>query len=202
VELVVAMVIIGVLASLGAPAYSSWISNMKVRNLSESVQSALNFARAEAVRRNMQVTFRLMDSIDNACGVKAVFNAGEGVNWVVSLDNAIGGCGAALLDDRFPVTDAANNPPPRILLKRAANEGVGGLGVSAGASSFIFDGMGRLVTAPAQIDISDPNQGLCKSATVIDASRKVRCLRVVVTAAGQVRMCDPAYAAGDTQGCS
>lgn len=198
------MVIIGVLASLGAPAYSNWISNMKVRNLSESIQSALNFARAEAVRRNMQVTFRFMDSTDNTCAVKATFNSSEGVNWVVSLDDAIGGCGAALLDDRFPVSDATNNPPPRILVKRAANDGVGGLGVAAGTSSFIFDGMGRLVTAPAQIDVSDPNQGLCKlpPPNAPDVNRKVRCLRVVVTAAGQVRMCDPAYAAGDTQGCS
>jgi type IV fimbrial biogenesis protein FimT len=93
--------------------------------------------------------------------------------------------------------DATNNPDPRIIQMRSAQDGSTGITIAAGASLFQFNGLGRLVDAPAVIDVSRAASGDC-----VAAGGKVRCLRVVVTSGGQVRMCDPAYAAGDTQACS
>lgn len=59
VELLVAVVVLGVLASLGAPSFRDFIQRGQVRTASESVQNALQIARAEAVRRNARVRFVL-----------------------------------------------------------------------------------------------------------------------------------------------
>ena len=48
----------------------------------------------------------------------------------------------------------------------------------------------------ATFRITNPNGGAC----VADGG-PMRCLWVAVTAAGQVRMCDPAVAAGDPRAC-
>lgn len=193
VELLVAVAIFGILALVGGPAFGTWIGNMKIRSTAESMQAGLNLARAEAVRRNMQVRFQLVTSTGNDCA-----NSSTDANWVVSLEPAAGACGGAFLNDAFPVDDTTNNPDPKIIQMKAAREGAGGVTVAAGASTFLFNGLGRLVSAPAVVDVSFPTKGACKTAS----SGVMRCLRVVVTSGGQVRMCDPVYAAGDPQACS
>lgn len=192
IELVVAIAIIGVLASVGAPAFSGWISNMKIRGTAESIQAGLNLARGEAVRRNTVIRFQLMNSTAAGCALSLV-----DANWVVSAGDAAGNCDGAFLNDAFPLLDATNNPDPRIIQMRSAQDGSTGITIAAGTSLFQFNGLGRLVDAPAVIDVSRAASGDC-----VAAGGKVRCLRVVVTSGGQVRMCDPAYAAGDTQACS
>jgi type IV fimbrial biogenesis protein FimT len=59
VELMVALAVIGVTATLAAPDLSRLMANYRVRGEAESVLNGLNFARAEAVRRNSAVTFAL-----------------------------------------------------------------------------------------------------------------------------------------------
>lgn len=192
VELLVAVAIFGILALVGGPAFGTWIGNMKIRSTAESMQAGLNLARAEAVRRNMQVRFQFVTTTtSNACA-----NSTTDANWVVSLDPVAGECLGAFLNDAFPLDDTTNNPEPRIIQMKSAQEGAGGVTVAAGASNFVFNGLGRLVSAPAVVDVSFPAKGACKAAT-----GTMRCLRVVVTSGGQVRMCDPAYPAGDPQAC-
>lgn len=67
-----------------------------------------------------------------------------------------------------------------------------------GTTKLTFNGLGRM-TAPAadvSIEITNPTGGAC----VTDGGR-VRCLRLVITTIGQVRMCDPARSSSDPQGC-
>ena len=58
-----------------------------------------------------------------------------------------------------------------------------------------FNGLGRTVqppTAPAaltQINITNPNNGACKTSA---GNEPMRCLRITVNTGGTVRMCDPA----------
>jgi type IV fimbrial biogenesis protein FimT len=59
IELIVAVVIVGILASLGLPSFAEFIKRGQVRTAAESVQNALQLARGEAVRRNERVTFTL-----------------------------------------------------------------------------------------------------------------------------------------------
>jgi type IV fimbrial biogenesis protein FimT len=65
----------------------------------------------------------------------------------------------------------------------------------------MFNGLGRVTPVPAgniTIDVTNPTGGTCAT---IATPAPMRCLRVVVTAGGQVRLCDPAFASTDPQGC-
>lgn len=200
IELIIGLVIVGMLFLLGAPSIASWIQNSKIRTAAEGMQSGLQLARAEAVRRNTLVRFDLVTDLTNAC----VF-AHVSANWVVSLDNPAGPAG---------LCDAAPNDTvaPFILQTHSSASGGGTtLTVNANTSpsgtppngtnlagAIIFNGLGRLaarsnITAGDQIniDISNPVVDHCLSDVPAGSAR---CLRVVVTTAGQIRMCDPAFA--------
>lgn len=199
VELMVAMVIMGVLLAVGASGFTTWIGNMRVRSAAEAIQSGLQLARTEAVRRNDLIRFQLTSSTANDCALSTTSG-----NWVVSYDNPAGACGAGFINEAFPVTDATNNPAPRIIQMRSAAEGSGNVVLTAGQSTFTFNGLGRhsfpvgIVPVDVNINVSNPNAGTCAA-----DGGKVRCLRIQVTPGGQIRMCDPKFAASDKdpQGC-
>ena len=88
---------------------------------------------------------------------------------------------------------------PAAIQSRASAEGSLNAVVAAGQTVIAFNGTGRVTpvpTADINIDISNPAGGVCAAAT-----GPVRCLRVVVSRAGQVRLCDPARASTDPRGC-
>lgn len=57
VELMIGLAVFGILVMMALPDYTAWIQNTKIRNAAESVQNGLQLARAEAIRRNTDVTF-------------------------------------------------------------------------------------------------------------------------------------------------
>jgi type IV fimbrial biogenesis protein FimT len=59
VELMIVVSIIGILTALALPSYRVWIQNTRIRTATESLQTGLQKARIEAVRRNAQVQFVL-----------------------------------------------------------------------------------------------------------------------------------------------
>ena len=181
VELLVGIAIFSILAALAAPSFSTWIVNAKIRTTAESIQAGLQLARTEAVKRNARVLFQLINSTDDACDLSA-----NGPHWVVSMESAIGQCG----------TPASDTTDPRIIQLRNGTEGSDSrTTVAAGQSSFAFNGMGRPTAVPTAIAVENLTADLCLP------GGRVRCLRIVVTSAGQIRMCDPALPATDTQGC-
>ncbi len=179
IELIVGMVILGVLLSLAMPGFSNWLRNARVRTAAESVQNGLQLARAEAVRRNTDVRFSLVNTTGSTCALDVA-----GPNWVISLDPPAGKC-----------DKPASDTDPRIIQSRSGAEGSTATTLVSGQSSFIFNNLGRLTTPAANIDF--------KSATgnCLPEPGTVRCLRVVVSTGGQIRMCDPALPTGDAQGC-
>jgi type IV fimbrial biogenesis protein FimT len=186
VELIITLAILGILIALGASSFRAWIVNMKIRSTAESIQNGLQLARGEAVRRNTTVMFQLTTSTANGCALALVSPDLADPNWVVSLADAagLGMCGAAYLNEAYPVSDSIYNPVPQIVQRRSAAEGSTSVKVSAGQTSFTFNGLGRLSAVPLpNIDVK-PSTGDCSG---------VRCLRVTVTLGGQIRMCDPAY---------
>jgi type IV fimbrial biogenesis protein FimT len=61
-----------------------------------------------------------------------------------------------------------------------------------------FNGLGSVLGA-MQINVSNPSGGACRTAA---GSEPMRCLQVVVSASGSVRMCDPAVTEdGDPRKC-
>lgn len=59
VELMVVVAIVAITATLAAPNFAQMLANYRVRSAAEGILTALNFARAEAVRRNSPVSFSL-----------------------------------------------------------------------------------------------------------------------------------------------
>ncbi|HEX4984930.1 MAG TPA: GspH/FimT family pseudopilin [Burkholderiales bacterium] len=71
-ELCIAFAVIAILVVLAVPSFQHWLANQQIRNATEGILNGMQFARAEAVHRNV--------------GVQLVLNSGSG--WTVSaLDN-------------------------------------------------------------------------------------------------------------------
>ena len=185
IELLIGMVIVAILFTMGAPSFSEWIQNTRIRSSAESILNGLQLARAEAVRRNAMVRFQLVDNMTNACTLTSVRP-----NWVVSQDDATGNCGKEPSDTA-----------PRIIQKHSSTEGsAAGIDVSTVNALLTFNGLGRATTlaagSNAVITVSNPEIDDCMP------DGAMRCLRIVVSSAGQIRMCNPAFSRADNpQGC-
>lgn len=59
IEVMIAIALVGLLLLAGMPTFATMISNLRVRSVSDSVLSGIQFARTEALKRNQNVTFRL-----------------------------------------------------------------------------------------------------------------------------------------------
>ncbi len=178
IETAITLSVLGLLLALGLPGFQTWLMNTQIRNAAESVSAGVQRARNEAVRRNQNVRFTLVSlgdpkTMDNTCAASE--SAGS---WVISLDDPAAKCGEAVSD----------TVAPRIIDKRAAGDG--GLtaavaamtAASAAAATVTFNGFGRTVEAAplARVDFTSTAAG------------NYRRLRVLVSAGGAVRMCDPA----------
>lgn len=119
--------------------------------------------------------------------------------------NALGGVEFRLAGNDWtvvlPVT--AERAALETLRAQSGKERTGNASIAitpAGTTTIAFNGLGRMTapTANVSIDVSNPTGGSCIHT---DASASMRCLRIMVTQSGQVRMCDPAKATGDPQAC-
>lgn len=64
VEIAVTIAILGIVMAAGGPAFSSFMANSQVRSAAESIQTGLQLARAEAIRRNTNIVFDLNPTPD------------------------------------------------------------------------------------------------------------------------------------------
>ena len=192
VELMIGLVVLGILYATAMPAFSNLVRNSKIRATAESIQNGLQLARVEAVRRNALVRFQLTDSMTNSCAL-----ATAGPNWVVSVNAVAGKCGVAPSHTTDP-TDPTN---PLIVQSRSGGEGADAATVIDGdVSSLTFNGLGGVTPRPAaavEFDVTHATIGCVADSGV------ARCLRVIVSPGGQIRMCDPSLSlASDPRGCS
>lgn len=196
VEAMVALVIGGVLLALALPNFSSWMAGTRIRSTAEGLLAGLQYAKSEATTRNTQVRFQLTTSLNGSCQ-----RSTTSTNWVVDVvdadlnnDSVENRCNAAPSD----------TVAPSILQVRSGTETGSSVAVNSGASQLVFNGLGRQAPiAPATtvntvtIDFSPaPGSGSC-----VSSGGKVTCLRIVVSPAGQVRMCNPSAVTGDPQAC-
>lgn len=198
IELIIGLVIMGILLAMAIPNFMTWIQNTKIRTTAEAMLNGLQLAKAEAVRRNTLIRFQLTDNLSATCALST-----SGANWVVSFDDPTtqvtphSQCASTLISD---AVEASAAPEPRIIQVRPAAEGSSGVTVAADQSVVIFNGLGRMTPAAAvNINVSNPDWGAC--ATLGGGGGPIRCLRVAVSAGGQIRLCDPARASTDPVGC-
>ena len=193
IEIVIAIGVLGILIVLGAPSFGEWLQNQQTRAATEATLNGLQIARAEAVRRNAQVRFQFVSDLTAGCALSTI-----SLNWVVSIGDPTGAC------DK-PIDVLAPATPGPVIQSRSAAEvspnaavAVTPSGGTPPSTTVTFNALGGVVSqnadgsAPiAKIDISNPKI----------TSAVARPLRVVVTAGGSIRMCDPAVASADPRAC-
>ena len=115
---------------------------------------------------------------------------------VVAFDPAIGGPEGWVVESFDRSTSAWTQ-----VQQRSANEGTTTVVVDASQSAVVFLGTGGVTPTPPaaiQINVTNPSGGECVTSA---GSGSIRCLRVTVSAGGQVRMCDPGLATGSAAAC-
>ena len=187
IELMIGLVLLGILLVLAMPSFTTMFQNMRLRTTAETVLSGLQSARAEALKRNQSVDFLLTaGAIDPGNYAGMVANT-SGPGWAVRVDPAE--CTAptpteCFIDGKAGLegsNQAAGSTP---IVQIAASHGL----VKFNALGRALDAAGTPVDV--QIDVTNPSGGTCK----VDGG-PMRCLRIVVTASGRVRMCDPGVTA-------
>jgi type IV fimbrial biogenesis protein FimT len=171
IEVLVTLTVLSLVLMLGLPNISAWLQNTQIRNSAEAMVSGLQLARAEALRRNRQVRFNIVDTLDASCNLIA-----SGGSWVVSMSDPTAKCSV----------DPSETVDPFILQKRSSQEGAQNVAIGASASSVFFNGLGS-ASGSLQVSVTNPSGGACQA-----AAGPMRCLQVNVSSSGSVRMCDPA----------
>lgn len=190
VELLIGIAILALLMALGVPEYATFLNNSRVRTTADNLVSGLNLARAEAVKRNARVQFVQTDEEPLESLVDALPQSTTGINWVVrefvpatGLNNFIEGKAGAEGSGRDNTTSVVVTSSST----EASYDGI-----------LTFTGFGALTIARSVLfQVTNPTGGTC-----VASGGPIRCLNVVVSPGGQVRICDPnVTAAKDTRAC-
>lgn len=185
VELIVSIAVLGFLLMAALPSIGTWLDNTRIRNTAEALQQGLQTARNEAIKGNREVSFFLVSltsphTMDDSCALSSASGS-----WVVSTSSPASECGG----------NEQSSPP--ILASRTAGDAGGRVNVTAvsgddsAATTVTFNGFGRAIdvgsgSGIARIDVTGPND-----------DTTYRPLRLLVTPAGSVRMCDPSESITD-----
>ena len=191
-ELMIGVALLGLLMMLAFPTFTTMMNNARLRAATESILSGLQAARAEALKRNQTAEFMLMAEVPDEDTYTA-FNANTtGPHWAVRmLDTA--GLPVAFLEGRSGLEGSGKSDVADLFSRINAAS-------LPAAGSIRFDALGRtnVGTVNATFDVQPSDPSLCRA-----NGGDMRCLRVVVTPGGRVRMCDPSVpaAANETRAC-
>jgi len=187
IELMIGLAVFALLLLAVAPSLSQWMRDTRVQAGAQALMDDLQFARAEAVRRNGLARLQLVSSRDMNCTL-----TNSGPEWVVNLTASTSPAGACGSAPGGTVSPYLLRVSP-LLSSSTTNT------LAATRQVVAFNGLGRQTAttnptssvATLTIDVQDATSR-CRP------SGATRCLRVVVSPAGDIRMCDPAHATGNT----
>lgn len=178
VELLVGIAVLSMLLLYMVPNMTNWLQSSQIRNATESIQGALQLARAEAVRRNTPVEVVLT----------SVAGGGNATDWVVRCVTPSATCpGVAQLQTFIQERAAAEGSPNAAVT------------VNPAMSTIVFTGNGRISPVPAgniTVNVTHVRANSC-----ITDGGDFRCLRLVISPGGQARMCDPSVVAPNPRAC-
>lgn len=184
IELAVVVAILGFALVAVMPSISDWMQNLGVRNAAEAVKGGVERARQEALRRNADMTFWLVNdsekSLTNACVLSNV-----GPSWVVSKLNPEGKCGAA----------PSNVDDPRIAEKWSARQGAASIAIE------VIDGAGNSVNSITFNSLGRPEVDRIVRLVIGNSAGTARSLELRVDQGGSIRLCDPQVSSTDTRAC-
>lgn len=178
--MMIAIAIFTLALSMGIPSYRTWVQNTQIRNAAESIENGIQRARAEAVKRNVNIEFVL----------------GAAYPWKIQLNGNTVKCPGE------PGFDPGVDQVGGTLLVCSTREGFKNATVSAipagppAATTITFSSLGTVVAnTPAsatltQIDLDTSVQG--------SSLTELRKLRVAIGPGGNPRVCDPNFSSSST----
>lgn len=180
IELVIAMAIMGVLLSLGLPAFSTYVENTRLRSVVETFLTAMESAKGTAATQNSQVEV-LLTSANTAASLLTAEASTTGEGWMVRTADR-----ARFIEGRSLIEGARGNQPTIV--------------VTGTVGSVTFTPLGgTTLAAMAIFSFTNPTAGACVSGA---PAGPIRCLNVQVSPTGRVKMCDPAVVSPDTRACN
>lgn len=191
IEVMVTITLVAILLAAGLPSFVTGNQNRQIRTAAESIQTGLQYARSEALRRNRVVKFELRAQNSWTVGCDPVDT---------TVDNGQVVC-PAVLQTREGAEGSAR---AEVAVAEVTTGTTSAPGTVVFSGSLKFTPLGRVTPdslgagSTAMFTITNPAAGTCAA-----DGGDMRCLRVVATAGGLVRMCDPAVtAAGDPRRCN
>lgn len=195
IELVVTMSIFAILVAIGIPTMRTWVSNNRVRGMTDSLQNGLRVAQAESLRRSRQVVFSLTNSTTpSTIPVAAVAN---GTSWAIyTIPSMTDGSEPAAFIQSGVISNASSSVTMN----------------SNGTAALCFNSVGRLIANATTGVTAITGGATCSQPTTgtppvqkfnITAPGADRNLQVNVGLGGQVHMCDPHITLSSTnpEGC-
>jgi len=190
IELMIGLALLAVLLALGAPSFYTYLRNAKVRSAAENLYAGVQFARAEAVRRNAWIQLVLTTDDPIEANVSTLTLAPSAPNWAVRRIE----CGGiyTFIQGRAMTEGAGSNAPPAVMTGQdAANNPVDTVTFNGFGQSIVVNPDCTTAQAPTAIlqvtnyyfGSSDPRYA--------DRCVDIRCLNIQVSSGGQSRMCDP-----------
>lgn len=176
-EMMIGLTVVSCLLLVGMPSFSAWIQDLQIRNAAESLQSGLQLARNEAVRRNRPVRMMLED-------------AGGLVAWTVGCIPSAADCPNVI--GQRSASEGGRNARMAAAEVKNADDFSSPLTAGSGLpASVIFNGLGEVAgAAPNRIEVSHAALG---------SARRL----VLVISGGMTRLCNPALARpASPQGCA
>lgn len=166
IEVMVALTVLGILISLGLPGFTEWLESQRIRVSAEAVVNGMQVARAEAIRRNLPV--------------KLVLDPPT-TGWT-ACESTVLPCDTTTASSDLVQSKSAQEASGNTIVKPGPD----------GATTVTFSPLGSVVNnfdttvklTQVEVTPTDPNR--CSA-----AGGSMRCLRVVVTPGGSIRMCDP-----------
>jgi type IV fimbrial biogenesis protein FimT len=194
IEAMVTLSVFALLVALAVPTMSTWIRNNKVRTVSDSLQTGLRFAQAEALRRSRQVVFALTNSTTpNFTPVAADPNGTSYAIWTIPS-----------------MTDGSE--VPEFVQSGELSNASAGVAV-AGVAAVCFSSMGRVIGNTSASVIAITGGPTCSQPAgppyppvqqfAISLGGSDRPLQVNLGLGGQIHMCDPGVTLSDShpEGC-
>lgn len=175
-ELLVSISILGILATLAVPSFATFLANTRLRTVVDNLQSGLQVARMEALKRNETTAFLLLDSQNNWMVNRAYHASSNPTIDSASISRSGNGT----------VCAGGSATPASYQLQRNCGENQGVTVISnfnATNPGVLFDSQGRAWLLSGDTLPSYAAFDLCASNT----SSK---FAIAITAGGQTRSCD------------
>jgi type IV fimbrial biogenesis protein FimT len=189
IELMISMALLALLMSLAVPLLSSSSQNGKIRATADSLLSSLQNARTEAIRRNAEVELIFTNDPATEAAVNTASPRASGRNWIVRMTPQVGSSVYTFIEGRSAAEGSgqSDGSTPVVMVPTMSD--------GTGFNTIKFTNLGSITFNTGttgiggQIDVANPSGGACTSASTTTA---MRCLRVLISVSGQVRVCDPA----------